>query len=459
MMGDTVSKNKNKGMEGEGKDAFALEMRRQEGLVARRSVRRDVVKETLAVMEERVADRQRDVLAIQGGNGNKKELLQDLVGDEMERVAEGLISVPRYDPALKTGQVIYLYVGTHWVRLDNERFFQLVRKCCQRMGLPKSKVNSAAFMTEVFHGVAYRFSGCWDRVPPPEGVALLNLQNGTLEVDREGGRVLREHRREDYFVNCLPFCYDEGAESALWQEFLAKVLPDDGCQRVLQEFVANALVKGAVKLDVMLILKGSGAEHKLLNTSSESESKWVTSVLKQLTSHEPVMVKELYHNPYEMEDYGYLMAAVNEMPRAEATDAFYRRLRILPFEATFSPEEADPEMATKLKGELAGILNWFLEGLPPLMKRKHLASSKVCDGEMQNYRGATDIVYSFVQECCEKAEKWEKASTLFSGFVRFCQDNMLSSHLSAKRFNERLRIMKVPHSIRHKQSWFQMTLL
>ena len=88
MMGDTVSKNKNKGMEGEGKDAFALEMRRQEGLVARRSVRRDVVKETLAVMEERVADRQRDVLAIQGGNGNKKELLQDLVGDEMERVAE-----------------------------------------------------------------------------------------------------------------------------------------------------------------------------------------------------------------------------------------------------------------------------------------------------------------------------------------------------------------------------------
>lgn len=494
MKGDTVSKDK--GLEGEGKDAFALEMRRQEGLVARRSVRRDVVKETLAVMEERVADRHGDVLAIQGGNGNKRELLQDLVGDEMERVADGLISVPRYDPALKTGQVIYLYVGTHWVRLDNERFFQLVRKCCQRMGLPKSKVNSAAFMTEVFHGVAYRFSGCWDRVPPPEGVALLNLQNGTLEVDREGGRVLREHRREDYLVNCLPFSYDEGAESALWLEFLARVLPDEGCQRVLQEFVANALVKGAVKLDVMLILKGSGAngksvllevlgalagkenvssislndltgdavmrhgfEHKLLNTSSESESKWTASVLKQLTSHEPVMVKELYHNPYEMEDYGYLIAAVNEMPRAEATDAFYRRLRILPFEATFSPEEADPEMATKLKGELAGILNWFLEGLPPLMKRKHLASSKVCDGEMQTYRGATDIVYSFVQECCEKAEKWEKASTLFSGFVRFCQDNMLSSHLSAKRFNERLRIMKVPHSIRHKQSWFQMTLL
>lgn len=496
MMGDTVSKNKNKGQEGEGKDAFALEMRRQEGLVARRSVRRDVVRETLAVMEERVADRHGDVLAIQGGNGNKRELLQDLVGDEMERVANGSISVPRYDPALKTGQVIYLYVGTHWVRLDNERFFQLVRKCCQRMGLPKSKVNSTAFMAEVFHGVAYRFSGCWDRVPPPEGVALLNLQNGTLEVDREGGRVLREHRREDYFVNCLPFCYDEGAESALWQEFLAKVLPDEGCQRVLQEFVANALVKGAVKLDVMLVLKGSGAngksvllevmgalagkenvssislndltsdvvmrhgfEHKLLNTSSESESKWVTSVLKQLTSHEPVMVKELYHNPYEMEDYGYLMAAVNEMPRAEATDAFYRRLRILPFEATFSPEEADPEMATKLKGELAGILNWFLEGLPPLMKRKHLASSKVCDAEMQNYRGATDIVYLFVQECCEKSDTWVTGKMLHDRFKDFCESNSLSYTLTPQRFYEKLKNLRVMRSIKNHQTVFQLKVL
>ena len=62
------------GKEGEGKDAFALEMCRQEGLVVRKGVCRDVVRETLAVMEERVAGRQGDVLAIQGVNGNKRGL-------------------------------------------------------------------------------------------------------------------------------------------------------------------------------------------------------------------------------------------------------------------------------------------------------------------------------------------------------------------------------------------------
>jgi putative DNA primase/helicase len=202
-----------------------------------------------------------------------------------------------------------------------------------------------------------------------------------------------------------------------------------------------------------------GFEHKLLNTSSESESKWVTSVLKQLTSHEPVMVKELYHNPYEMEDYGYLMAAVNEMPRAEATDAFYRRLRILPFEATFSPEEADPEMATKLKGELAGILNWFLEGLPPLMKRKHLPSCKVCDAEMQNYRGATDIVYLFVQECCEKSDTWVTGKMLHDRFKYFCESNSLSYTLTPQRFYEKLKNLRVKRDNRHNQVHFQLGLI
>lgn len=483
------------GKEGEGKDAFALEMCRQEGLVARKGVCRDVVRETLAVMEERVAGRQGDVLAIQGVNGNKRELLLDLVGDEMERVAGGLISVPRYDPALKTGQEIFLYVGTHWVRLENTLFFQFVKGCCRRMGVPKSKVNSAAFMADVCHGVAFRFSGCWERVPPPEGVALLNLLNGTLEVDREGGRVLRGHRREDYFVNCLPFCYDECAESVRWQDFLARVLPDGGCQGVLREFVANALVQGAVRLDVMLILKGGGAngksvllevlgalagkenvscislsdltgdvvmrhgfEHKLLNTSSESESKWVASVLKQLTSHEPVMVKELYHNPYEMTEYGYLIAAVNEMPRAEATDAFYRRLRILPFDATISPEEADPELAAKLKGELPGILNWFLAGLPLLMKRKRLLACKVCDAEMQNYRGATDIVYLFVQECCEKSDTWVTGKMLHDRFKYFCEINSLSYTLTPQRFYERLKNLRVKRCMKHNQVVFQLAL-
>lgn len=483
---------------GEGVDALAEELARQEGVLRGVGVRsaQEQVRVVLGVMLERVADRSADVGLILGGSGNRKEGLLELVGDEVARVAGGSLSVPRYNPELKTQQEVRLYVGTHWVRVENERFFQWVKECCGRMGMPSRKVKSPSFMAEACQVVEYRFSGCWDGVPPPPGVALLNLANGTLEVDGEGRRRLRGHRREDYFLNCLPFCYDPGAESALWVSFLERVLPDAGCRRLLQEFVANALVGGAVRLDVMLVLRGggsngksvllevlnalagrenvsnislsdlttdmnarSGFEHKLLNTSSESDVRWGAPVLKQLTSHEPVLVKRLYKDMREMTDYGYLVAAVNEMPRAEMTHAFYRRLRILPFDVTISADEADPALAEKLKGELSGVLNWFLAGLPGLMSRQRLVACGVCDEELSRYRASTDVVYLFVEECCERSGRWEKASTLFSSFTRFCAENALVSHLSLRRFIERLKKLNVEHSIRHKQSWFQLTLL
>lgn len=500
---------KTTGKEGEGKDAFAQsangskadmsslteELQRQEGLLTGLHAGRDPLKVVLDVMAEQVANRQTDWLAIQGGAGSKKEMQLDLIGDEMERVAAGRLSVPRYNPELKTQQEIFLFSGTHWLKLGNEYFFQWVKVCCRRMGVPKAKVNSTSFMTEAFHAVAYRFSNCWEKVPPPEGEALLNLQNGTLEVSRDGTMHLRGHRQEDYFVNCLPFRYDEQATCCLWDTFLARVLPDSGCQRMLQEYVANALVGGAVKLDVMLILKGSGAngksvllevlgalvgkenvsnislndltsevvmrkgfEHKLLNLSSESGPKWDATVLKQLTSHEPVTVKELYHNSYEMTEYGYMIAAVNEMPRAETTDAFYRRLRVLPFNATISPDEADPELATKLKAELPGILNWFLAGLPALMKRKRLSACKKSEEEVENYRGATDYVYWFLSECCKKSEKWQTGKVIFDHFKYFCENNCIPFTMTPHRFYERLKNLRVKHSMKNHQISFQLMI-
>ena len=487
--------NLNKGKDGV--STLADELRKQQRAVARDARARDVVRVVLDVMAERVADCRGAIMEILAGAAKgKRELLLDLIGEEMERVAEGCLSVPHYNPEAKTGQEVFLFVGTHWRRVPSERFFQMVKECCRRMGVPKEKVNSPAFMNEVYCAVAARVARCWEVPVRPEGEAWLNLQNGTLVVDGSGVPRLREQRKEDYFVNCLPFSYEEGAECPLWQDFLDRVLPDAGCQRVLQEFVANALVGGAVKLDVMLLLKGSGSngksvlldvlgalagrenvsnislsdltndmqvrhgfEHKLLNTSSESESKWNAAVLKQLTSHEPVTVKWLYRNTYEMEDYGYLIAAVNEMPRAEATNAFFRRLKILPFDVTISHEEADPELAEKLKGQLAGILNWFLQGLPELLRRKKLSSCEVCDGELQNYRGMTDLVYWFVEECCQRADKWETGTNLFNRFGQFCQENALISRLSSRRFYERLKGLNVQHCMRNHQNCFRLHLL
>ena len=107
---------------------------------------------------------------------------------------------------------------------------------------------------------------------------------------------------------------------------------------------------------------------------------------------------------------------------------------------------------------LAAVPAWMVR-LPPLMKRKHLASSKVCDGEMQNYRGATDIVYSFMQECCEKSDTWVTGKMLHDRFKCFCESNSLSYTLTPQRFYEKLKNLRVKRDNRHNQVHFQLGLI
>ena len=93
------------------------------------------------------------------------------------------------------------------------------------------------------------------------------------------------------------------------------------------------------------------------------------------------------------------------------------------------------------------------------MKRKHLPSCKVCDAEMQNYRGATDIVYLFVQECCEKSDTWVTGKMLHDRFKSFCEINSLSYTLTPQRFYEKLKNLRVKRDNRHNQVHFQLGLI
>lgn len=482
-----------------GKDkmkSLADDIKKQRKAVAKNAMARDVVQLSLDVMVERVVDCRDAILeALSARGGGKKERLLDVIGSEVERVAEDCLSVPRYHPEGRTQQEVFLFVGTHWRKLENEKFFEMLKRCCQRMGVPKEKVNYHAFMQDVFCSVLLRLAHCWKPPVRPEGVAWMNLQNGTLEVDASGVPRLREHRKEDYMVNCLPFCYDASAECPLWLEFLERVLPDVERQHVVRQYVANALMGGPVRIDKMLILKGGGSngksvfldvlgalagrenvsnislnsltnelfmlpefEHKLLNISSESESKWGVAVMKQLTSHEPVVVRAMYKDPHTMTEYGYLIAAVNELPRAEATDAFFRRLQIVGFDATITYKEADPDLANKLKQQLPGILNWFLSGLPILLERKRLPDCSACEEELRNYRENTDYVGLFCQECCQPTNEWVMGNQLYKRFVEFCADCGLKS-MTSPRFYEKLSNMRVKRTKKHNQWAFQLALL
>lgn len=469
-----------------GRDALAEEMARQVAVLAEleEAEESEQVWRVLEVMAERVEDCEVEVLRIMNERtAGSSERLMDFVQGRVLAAVDGRLSVPHYVQRSKGEQEIYVYVGTHWVELDMQLYKDFVHRCCVRMGLPAIKVNSHRFMESLWQGVAFRLQGAWRRPRRRKDVWWMNLRNGTLEIDRLGRCRLREHRKEDYFASCLPYCYDEGARCEGWHRFLDRVLPDEGCQLLFQEFMVNAMVSGAVKVDKVLVLLGSGANgksvalelmralmgernvsslsltdlttnenarhafvHKLLNISTESGRRIDPSVLKCVTSHEPMMVKYLYRDVYTTTDYGYLVGAFNELPYAEKSYAFYRRCEILPFNVTIEPEEADPMLAEKLKGELPGILNWLLEALPGLVKRGKLAACEVSSQEVEAYRSDTDPMYQFLQECCSTHTKtWTAGTLVYDRFKRFCWENNLQQCPALKTFYRKMKALKVKH--------------
>ena len=99
--------------------------------------------------------------------------------------------------------------------------------------------------------------------PPSPNKVLINLQNGTFEINSKGIQ-LRPFDRADFITYQLPFEYDTQAKAPIWQKYLDRVVPDKERQDVLAEFLGYIFLKhgSSLKLEAALILYGGGANGK-----------------------------------------------------------------------------------------------------------------------------------------------------------------------------------------------------
>lgn len=328
------------------------------------------------------------------------------------------------------------------------------------------------FMKALFEGLAFNLAEYRQQIIP-DGEVWLNVSNGTLVIKSDGSVTLRDHDKRDLFFYCLGYCYDSEAECPLWQAFLDRVLPSADAQLLLAEFIGYCLMPGhelekmlllygeglngkSVTLEVIESLLGSvnvsylsladltnddvkraGIEGKMLNISHESGKDVNPNVLKQLTSGERVLIKHLYRDPRETNSYGKLIAAFNILPRAENTFGFFRRLMILAYQVTIPREEIDRQLASKLKGELPGILLWVLKALPALMTRREFSPCESSEKALEQYRLQSDNVRLFLSEACEASEYTTQASDLFTAYRSYCINSSLRP-IGKKKFYDRL---------------------
>ena len=334
--------------------------------------------------------------------------------EEILEVASRLaINLSRFDHAP------YFFNQNFWEPIPSSKLTHFLLQATQRVGLFDLDHKHHSFQTDLHAQFLSRVPESPE--PSDGGKIILNFANGSLDFSKSK-RSLRAPRPDDYLRYKLPFNYSPAADCPKWQRFLDEVIPAESSQKRLSEFFGYVLTD--LKLEKSLFLFGSGANgksvvfdvmsslfgrenisnydlsdlckdtyrteiaHKLLNYSSELSRGFDIETFKKMASGEPITAKFLYKQPFQIYRYAKLAFNCNKLPSSmENTEAFFRRLLVIPFQKMIDSSKIDPSLAKSIvETELPGIFNWVLAGLDRLVQNRRFTDSLEADTVVEKYR-------------------------------------------------------------------------
>lgn len=364
---------------------------------------------------------------------------------------------------------VFVYNGEYWREVDRDALKTFLSRAAEQLGVGDVTAQHYEFIDKLYR--QFLAAAHFEEIETDTEKVLINLRNGTFEISASAQQ-LRVFDPADFLKHQLQFQYDEAAKAPKFQAYLARVLPEPELQNIVAEYFGYIFTRN-LKLEKALLLYGGGAngksvlfdvmnallgkentanysladlmqEHnraqianKLLNYGSEINAAVTKDVFKNLVSCEPIMARLKYGNSFLMENYAKLCFNCNELPRdIEQTDAYFRRLLIVPFRVTIPEEEQDKELARKIiASELSGVFNWVLAGLQRLLKRKRFTDSEIVRDTIKAYREEADSVACFLNESELKPDGLLKE--VYAGYRAYCSDSGMKP-LGKQNFRKRL---------------------
>jgi putative DNA primase/helicase len=286
---------------------------------------------------------------------------------------------------------------------------------------------------------------CWldDRITG----SIVATTNGLLDIER--GQ-LYAHTPLFFNQASVPFNYDPNAEHSKWTAFLDKLWPDDPAAiDVLGEWFGY-VVSGRLDLHKILLMVGptrggKGVIARILtalvgrqNTCGPtlnqlggefglapfigkplaviSDARFVgkngnvvVERLLSISGEDTLTVNRKYREQWTGKLPTRLHVISNELPRlGDASSAVIGRIVLLVLSNSWLGRE-DHELEGALREELAGILNWSLEGLRRLTVRNRNAFTRTAssDEAIVTMHDLASPVAAFAREMCEQGADYE----------------------------------------------------
>lgn len=272
------------------------------------------------------------------------------------------------------------------------------------------------------------------------------------------------HSPEYGFFSVLPYAYDPRATAPMFNKFLLDVMSgDEELAETIKEYAGYCISGETNWLQKSLLIVGDGANGKsvlmeilgdvvgkdnhtaismrdlakdtmryhlarsLFNYSEETGVKDLadSSVFKLLTSGGVMSVKQLYAQPYAVQNRAKIILSANEMPYSnDSSNGLLRRLAIIRFKRTFKhgDEGHDYFIKDKLRLELPGICNELIAAYRKLKDRGHLTGMAKLTEELEEYRNDNDTALMFIRDMLVPTEGAHvKALEAYEMYVAMCE--------------------------------------
>lgn len=369
---------------------------------------------------------------------------------------------------------------THWKPLSDEYIGKLVYGVLDTL---KTKMeiegNEVSLVSNAVKAIRMRSSVLTSKLFTTDHyLPIINCANGEVWIEKEGTHVLKPHSYRSYQLRCLNVDYDPSAECPIFMLTLREIFelfddreeiirhmgeimgyiiqpykPDanwwmfrgpggDGKSTIIK--IINGILGDALySADEALLSSGSGTGNnhvtndlvgKLAVVIQELKAGKVLndSGLKMLAENTKMTANPKNRDPFSFNYIGSLIMCSNFFPVIKDTsEGTVRRANVIPFNRQFvKTGSADSNRARSIledRNELAGVLNFMLEGYQRYADRGHFSPPESCRLAKEEWLCEANNVVRFVKENIEVtgnfSDKVEVASLVYRRYERWCDES------------------------------------
>lgn len=330
---------------------------------------------------------------------------------------------------------------------------------------------------------------------------LLNTPTGVLNLrELEEGTdwcslTVLDHDSKYRMTQITRAEYDPDANSELWERFIAKSIPDDSVQLLLQTSTGVGLI-GEQLEHILPILTGAGRNGKGVyygtvlhalgdyaavaspnlfnidrNATADKPNPALLSLracrivfmsetaksaemdaarIKSLTGGDRIAARGVHSKTIvEFDPSHQLFLITNHAPQLPADDtAVWERVKRFPWDVVVPADERDPRLRNKLEKDADAVLAWALAGLETYL-RHGLPHSPRVEESTDEYKTTQDTVSTFLVERCEDGcpdRDSDPTKALHADYQKYCRANgVMREHMLGERdFGVRLDELGYP---------------